>query len=305
LLINPYEGGAMLYSLGKEQIQKLSNLHHLSDFMNAEMLMAVFRTDMDVVKEIIPRPLLPTEQALATAFIARYPETNFGCIYKEGALFISCQYKGEKGFYCLSMPVDDDTAMVGGREQLGFPKKMADKITLDKKDNSIIGSVVRKKVEILRIEGDLGNETSEDVLSYLGDTTTDWDGEQCYRVLSFLFKFFLSPDGSNFDYFPRLVRQATLFRRLGKTVQVTGKVTLSSTPCDPLGEVSVGDIIGIIYGQWHNTMLPGKVVTKIWNPMKFVKHSFFKSDFIPTIINNYDPKLVARAKEIMKIAKKY
>jgi acetoacetate decarboxylase len=295
----------MLYNLAKNQTQKLANLYHLSDFMNAEMLMAIFRTNMDVIKEIIPRPLLPTKEALCTAFIARYPETNFGCTYNEGALFVSCQYKGEKGFYCLSMPVDDDTAMVGGREQFGFPKKMADKITLEKKDNSIIGSVVRKKVEILRIEGHLGNETSEDFFNYLGKITTDWDGTPCYRVLSFLFKFFLNPDGSNFDYFPRLIRQVTLFRRLGKIVQVEGRIALSSTQFDPLGEIPVGDIIGIIYGQWHNTMLPGKVVTKIWNPMKFVNYSFFKSDFVPALLNNYDPKLTARAKEIMKIAKRF
>ncbi len=30
--------------------------------------------------------------------------------------------------YCLSMPVDDDMAMAGGREAFGYPKKMAEVI---------------------------------------------------------------------------------------------------------------------------------------------------------------------------------
>jgi acetoacetate decarboxylase len=293
----------MLYNLTKEQLKKLSDTHHLSDFMNAEMLVAEFTTDMNVVKEILPRPLVPTREALAMAFVARYPETNFGCTYNEGALFIHCKYRGEEGTYCLSMPVDDDIAMISGREMYGYPKKMADRITLDLENNHIVGSVIRKEVEIIRIEGQLGSETSENVFG--GEPVTDWDGVPSYRGLSFLFKYFPSPSGSSFDYFPRLIREPVLFRRQGKTFEVTGKVILSSTPYDPLGEVPVGRIVKMFYGKWHNTMLPGKVVARIWNPIRFARWAFFKNDVVQTLLSNYDPNLSARAKEIMKIAKKF
>jgi acetoacetate decarboxylase len=295
----------MLYSLTKEQLKKLFNLHHLSDFINAEMLVATFKTNMDVVKEIIPRPLIPTKDALATAFVARYPETNFGCVYNEGALFIHCEYRGEKGLYCLSMPVDDDTAMIGGRESYGYPKKMAEIITLEHENNRVLGTVIRKEVEILRIEGQLGNETSENVFDDLGKSIADWDGVPSYLVISFLFKYFQSPNGSSFDYFPRLIRQPILFRRQGKISEVTGKVLLSSTPCDPLGEIPVGEIKEMFYGKWHNTMLPGKVIAKIWNPIRFARYAFFKNDSVLTLLSNYDPNLSARAKKIMKTAKRF
>ena len=121
----------------------------------------------------------------------------------------------------------------------------------------------------------------------------------------FSIQILLSPNGSSFDYFPRLVRQPILFRRQGKISEVTGKVFLSSTPCDPLGEVAVGEIIKMVYGKWHNTMLTGKVVGKIWNPVKFAKYSFFKTDIVPALLSNYDPSLSARAKEIMKTAKRF
>ena len=51
--------------------------------------------------------------------------------------------------YCLSMPVDDDMAMAGGREVFGYPKKMAESITLREEGSTVIGSAVRKGTEIL------------------------------------------------------------------------------------------------------------------------------------------------------------
>jgi acetoacetate decarboxylase len=203
------------------------------------------------------------------------------------------------------MPVDDDMGMVGGRETYGYPKKMADKIKLEQDGNNISGSVVRKGVEILKIEGKLGDETSENPFGDSAKSVKDWDGVLSYRLLSFLFKYFISPGGSSFDYIPRLIREPILLRRISKTLKVSGKVILSSTPVDPLGEIPVGEITSMFYGKWHNTMLPGKVVARIWNPLKFVKNAYFKTDVVPTLLSNYDPNSLARYKEVMKIAKRF
>jgi len=295
----------MLYNLKKEHLEKLSNIHLMPDFTNVELIVATFRTDKDIAKEIIPSPLTATDEPLATVFVARYPETNFGCVYNEGALFLHCEYKGEKGVYCLSMPVDDDMAMISGRENFGYPKKLADKIELAKENNRVVGSVVRKKVEILRIECHLGNQTAEDFMKDLGEPVLDWDGVLSYKMLSFLFKYFQSPSGESLDYLPRLIREPILFRNIGVILMGKGEVVLASTPYDPLGEIPVRDIVSIFYGKWHNTMLPGKVVARVWNPMKFARHAYFKTDFIPTLLNNYDPKLSSRAREILKKAKRY
>lgn len=93
----------MLYSLTKNELDKLSNSSLLPDFRNSEMLIATFEADPVVAKEILPKPLVFSSDNLATVFVAKYPETNFGCVYNEGALFLNCEYKGERGFYCLSM----------------------------------------------------------------------------------------------------------------------------------------------------------------------------------------------------------
>ena len=295
----------MLFSLDKDQIHKLTNSHTLPDFMNAEMLLATFRTDPDLVKEILPPPLRPSSDAYGIAFVGSYPETNFGCIYHEGALFLNCEFKGEKGFYCLSMPVDDDMAMVGGRENYGYPKKMAEKITLEKNGDSVVGSVIRKGTEILRIECQLDRDAPDDLFEGLAYPTQDWNGIKCQKVVSFLFKYFPSPSGDAFDYFPRLVREPVLFRPLGTLRAGPGKISLGCTEFDPLGVIPVSSISNIAYGLFHNTMLPGKVVGRVWNPLRFVKYAFFKADSVPTVLDNFNPDLVDQSKTIMQKAKRY
>ena len=295
----------MLYSLKKEEIEKLKNAHLLPDFRNAEMLFATYLTDGGIVKEILPKPLLPTEIPLASIFFARYPETNFGCVYNEGALSLHCKYKRERGLYCLSMPVDDDMAMIGGREQYGYPKKIADKITLEKNDDQVVGSVIRKKKEILRIECELVKEASTDFMEETASQLVDWDGISCYRVIIFLYKYFQSPGGMGFDYLPRLIREPVLFRKQENILEGKGAVKVASSPYDPLGEIPVKEVKNMYYGKWHNTMLPGKVIGRVWNPYRFLKHTFFKTDFAPTLLENYKLEEVEMAKKRMKKARKF
>jgi acetoacetate decarboxylase len=295
----------MLYCLKKEELQKLKRPHLLPEFINAEMLFATYVTDENVTKEIIPKPLSLPKTPLATVFVARYPETNFGSIYNEAALFLHCDYKKERGLYCLSMPVDDDMAMVGGRELLGIPKKMADKITLEKVDNRVAGRVIRKKEEILRIDCELMKELPPNFLDDSWVQTKDWDGTPCYRQVVLGYKYFPSPGGTGFDYLPRLIRGPVLMRKKGEVLEGRGEVKVYSSAVDPLGAIPVREVRHIIYGKWHNTMLPGKVIGRAWNPLRFLKHAFFKYDWVPTLLQNYNPSAEKRAREIMKVARKF
>lgn len=295
----------MSFCLTRDQISKLMSSNSMPEFTGAEMLTAIFETSPEVAREVLPKPLSPTSDCTAVAFVARYPQTNFGCVYNEGALSLFCEYKGERGLYCLSMPVDDDMAMIGGREQFGFPKKIADKITLGQDGASVIGSVIRKGVEILRIECELTGDAPDDLMDSIMPRTKDWDGVDCNLGVGFLFKYFPSPSGTSFDYLPRLVRAPVLFRTVGTPKVGEGQVKLASTPSDPLGEIPVRKVAQIAYGTYNNTMLPGKVVGRVWNPFRFIKHAFFKTDFLHVVLENHDPSETARTKEIKRKARRY
>jgi acetoacetate decarboxylase len=55
------------------------------------------------------------------------------------------------------MVVDDDTALILGREVLGFPKKMAE-IRLEESEGRAVGTVSRKGVEVMRLEAALTDD---------------------------------------------------------------------------------------------------------------------------------------------------
>jgi len=132
-----------------EEIKKRSAANYglinkSDDFESAEMINVFWETKAEIVERLLPPPLEPTTFPLATALLGNYPKTNFGLPYLESALFIGCQYKGVIGMYCLAMHLDGPgkgLAMAGGRETVGFPKKLA-KIELKKDiDNNAEGLI--------------------------------------------------------------------------------------------------------------------------------------------------------------------
>ena len=121
---------------------------------DAEAINIVYETKPEIIERLLPPPLEPFEQPLARVYIANFPRTNFGIVYKEAALMLICQYKGEVGVYTLSMPVDNDMAMVLGREFLGYPKKIGN-IHFEKNKNEVNGWVERNGIQSGRVISDL------------------------------------------------------------------------------------------------------------------------------------------------------
>lgn len=273
----------MIYAMDRSELQRISQRELEAKFPGAEMLFAIYRTDPAVVAEILPKPLEPFAEPLAFAFVARYPETNFGSVYNEGALILLATYKGEPGGYCLSMPVTEDMAMIGGREFHGFPKKIAEEISLEREGDQVHGRIVRRGSEILSITCQLKERGQlSDMSKYMSGTNTgvvrDLEGKECVKMVSFLFKYFPGSNMMFFDYVPRLVRQVSLFRPREDLMLGEGEVVLNSSPRDPLGEVPVREVEVMGYGTFDNDMLPGRVVARTWNLMKFLPHAFFKND---------------------------
>jgi acetoacetate decarboxylase len=137
----------------------LSNLDG-AIWINARVLVAELSVDPTEAAKFVPPEMKMTDESKATVFIADYPETTFGSVYREAAVIMHCE--DEKGAfrYCPWMVVDDDTALILGRELLGFPKKMAE-IKLEETNNHVIGTVSRKGVEVMRIEGSVEAEIAQ------------------------------------------------------------------------------------------------------------------------------------------------
>ncbi len=119
---------------------------------NARFLLVDVPLNTDAVKRILPSGFWLPKNPTGTIFIVDYKKTSFTQPYREAALLIHVRTLFGKGIHCPWMLVDDDTAMIFGRELLGYPKKMAE-FEFSEADDQFYASVSRHGVKILEIEG--------------------------------------------------------------------------------------------------------------------------------------------------------
>jgi Acetoacetate decarboxylase (ADC) len=127
-----------------------------SFWQDARMVFAEVPVDYDKVKNWVPFPLRLERPAKASVFIADYPKTSFGSVYREAAIMLHVRLFGLIPMvHCPWMIVDDDRALILGRELLGYPKKMGI-FRFEERDGRFFGSVTRHGEEVFRIEGEIG-----------------------------------------------------------------------------------------------------------------------------------------------------
>lgn len=122
----------------------------------ARLLMADLSLDKEGAKRIVPFGMSVGKNPKATMFIANYPKTSFSEPYREAALLVHVKTIFGEGVHCPWMIVDDDTALIYGRELAAFPKKMGE-FTFEENENSITASVFRRGVTVFSMEATIGN----------------------------------------------------------------------------------------------------------------------------------------------------
>lgn len=245
----------------------------LYEFYDAEMLVVMWETKPEIIERLLPPPLKPTERPLVTAFLAYYPKTNFGPFYYEGALFLRAQFDDTEGNYCLAMPVTRDSAMAGGREEFGYPKKIAT-IQFEHSGQSVHGYVERHGLRFFEVRANLTGQTNTEEFQNIVISETSEEGAVAYN-----FKHFFAPGTIGFDYRPRLVRERTIFR---PTVAEWGEaeIFLAHSVHDPWAEVEIVRVLGAVYTVGNNTMQRGEVVAEV-DPVAFEPYAYLKWDWWP------------------------
>jgi len=164
-------------------------------------------------------------------------------------------------------------AMAGGREEFGYPKKLAN-IEFKRSGDSVKGHVERHGLRFFEIQAKLtGKPDSEDFPSLIASKEKDGG------IVNYNFKYFLAPDEGVFDYNPRLVRERVILRpSLAKWGEA--EVKLSPSDYDPWAEVEVVKMLGAVYTVGNNTMLRGSVVAEA-DPAAFAPYATLKWDWWP------------------------
>jgi acetoacetate decarboxylase len=243
------------------------------DFYDADFLAIYWETKPEILQKLLPPPLKPTKHPVANIFIANYPRTNFGVTYKEAALLLFAEYDNIIGSYCLAMPVDNDMALIGGRELFGYPKKMSN-ILFKKENKNFEGWVERHGIKFIEASAKLNNKTNaKDALKILLELGLDPSkpGATIYN-----YKYFMSPKYEGFDYNPRLIREE-ITMQASEFILGEAELKLRESKYDPWNEVEVERILGCAYLHCNSQMQPGGVVAEI-EQEKFEPYAYMKID---------------------------
>jgi len=114
-------------------------------FVDREYLIISYRTTREALERVIPPPLEIVDPIVKYEFIRMPNSTGFGD-YTESGQVVPIRFKDPKtgqvqeGGFVLSMFLDDDPPIAGGREIWGFPKKLA-KPKIETAGDTIVGTL--------------------------------------------------------------------------------------------------------------------------------------------------------------------
>lgn len=124
-------------------------------YRNAEYLTATLEVDADILRRFLPSGVKLASPARADLFCARFPDNSFGTAYQEAGLFVHIKVGRHTGIHCPWMIVDNDIALILGREALGYPKKFGE-INWQRDGAQIVASSSRQGVTLIEMQAQIG-----------------------------------------------------------------------------------------------------------------------------------------------------
>lgn len=202
----------------------------------------VFETDPAIVKALLPKPLEPAEAPtgqLTTSQVTIHVNEDLHIEIGSAIFGVDACYDGEKGLYLLTMPMTTESAVVGGRETYGEPKKIAE-IGFElgsggeaAKGDRLRATVTRMGIPYLEVQGTVGEEL----------------GPREFGEYAWCFKANPSCEpGQLLDHDPLLVRLEWKHVQT-RSAAMTGEITLRDSPFDPVADVPIRRIVRMEYEE--------------------------------------------------------
>lgn len=124
------------FFIPREQIYPFFNPGEMN---NEEGLYLCWETDPVVARRVLPPPLtlFNPEHPVVMVYVVNIREPTFGPWYMEGGIMLLSSYGGIAGGYFLNLQLSGPGAAMGmcsGREFSGLPKKMCERIVVERTD---------------------------------------------------------------------------------------------------------------------------------------------------------------------------
>ncbi len=211
-----------------QEIAAIERVMKAPRFVGAEMLMIDFLTKPETVKAILPPGLEPTKEPMITAMVGRW-RSNCVADFTGGAIYVMARHKEIEAPYVLSMFMDQDSAIVFGRDLFGEPKKQA-KTTLQRRGDFMHGYVERHGVRLIDIRATLTKDL----------------GPASASGMNFNIKATPASNGDGCEDDP-ILTLAEFDNRLTTRREGSGILRLGSTVHDPLGDLPIVKVVRANY----------------------------------------------------------
>jgi acetoacetate decarboxylase len=131
-------------------------------YRDATWLTARVALDVDRARAWLPAGVTLTTPATATVFVSHFPWTSFGSEYREAGVLFHVRRRLRRAVFCPWMVVDEDVALIAGRELLGYPKKLAERIELTIDGDEAHAICERRGTRLVEMHAKLGAEMDVD-----------------------------------------------------------------------------------------------------------------------------------------------
>jgi acetoacetate decarboxylase len=241
-----------------EEIKKIQGMFARSHHISTRNLVVTFETTEKAVRALLPPPLEPTPEPLASAWVGEIANSNSVGPFMGAALYLRSRYGDTIGNYCVTMPMSTPQAVSFGRELYGEPSKLA-KIIFERQDEFVWGSAERHEVRFLSLRGRM-----------TGHAPT---GRQ--QTSTFHFKFSPRADGMGFDGAPLLIHVSGE-STIEKAQRGKGELVFRDSAHDPISDIPVSQVVEAVYTEGH-TYNSAHVLTEV-DPDAFLPYAFGRMD---------------------------
>ena len=127
------------------------------EFFDAKMqaVKVFYKTTFGLVEQLIPSPLQPADDPIVRVVMSRvFVDLHDGLEFGAATFGVNCKYKDIDGIYEITMPMEGEGVVVGGRETYGEPKKIAN-VLASKDGDACSASVERHGIKYIEFNGNV------------------------------------------------------------------------------------------------------------------------------------------------------
>jgi acetoacetate decarboxylase len=230
--------------------ERIYSFFNPGEMNSQEGLYLCWETDPAVARRILPPPLelLDSDHPVVMVYVVNIREPTFAPWYMEGGIMLLSRYGDANGGYFLNLQLSGPGAVMGmcsGREGSGLPKKVCERIVVERNGEYARAWIERKGRRIFDAEVEIGSYNHP----IAGQLYNDPEPAKQTRGGCLLFQYDqeLAPDGH--AVFPRmrlLNYDSAMKYQSWETAEIKS-IKMEPSADDPWAELSVVMPLGAAY----------------------------------------------------------